>query len=159
VGSNPAGRINLITSRFVTQNDFGQRARAALSRPAKRVNTVLAGLWIQRTFPRLTNSRNKYHLPRAIGQAANAIAGKDQYLGPHGSTAGNLKHDRLMAQWLAAGRQVAPPEPQSESSIVEVLADHWEFTKRLSQKNETISVPQCMTEATLDSRARGMRGQ
>jgi hypothetical protein len=88
-------------------------------------------------MPRLTSSFPKYRLHRASGQSVVNIAGKDHYLGPHGSPASNLEYDRLMAHWLAAGRQVASPEPQSESSVVEVLADYWEFAKGYYLKNGT----------------------
>jgi hypothetical protein len=41
---------------------------------------------------------------RASGQAVVTIAGQDHYLGPHGTTASRIEYDRLVGEWLAAGR-------------------------------------------------------
>ena len=45
---------------------------------------------------------------RASGQAVVRLNYRDHYLGPWGSRAARVAYDRLIAEWLAAGRQGAP---------------------------------------------------
>lgn len=47
-------------------------------------------------MPRLTNSLPKYRKHRASGQAVVTIAGRDCYLGPHGTKASRLEYDPLI---------------------------------------------------------------
>src|SRR6188768_1244830 len=48
-----------------------------------------------------------YRLHRPSGQAVVTLAGHDHYLGPHGTPASKQAYDRLIGEWLAAGRH--PP--------------------------------------------------
>ena len=64
-------------------------------------------------MPRLTAATPKYRHHRASGQAVVTIAGKDHYLGPWKSKASKVEYDRLIGEWLAAGR----PSPPSASHI------------------------------------------
>lgn len=59
-------------------------------------------------MPRLVHSVPKYSKHRASGQAVVTIAGVDHYLGPHGTKASHLEYDRLILEWLAAGRPTGP---------------------------------------------------
>ena len=47
----------------------------------------------------------KYRKHRATGQAVVVIGGVDHYLGPHGTKASLVEYDRLLAEWMANGRQ------------------------------------------------------
>jgi hypothetical protein len=49
-------------------------------------------------------STPKYRKHRATGQAVVTIAGRDHYLGPWRSNASLVEYDRLIGEWLAAGR-------------------------------------------------------
>jgi integrase len=56
-------------------------------------------------MPKLNKSSNpKYRKHRPTGQAVVTIAGKTHYLGPHGTEASHVEYDRLIAEWLVAGR-------------------------------------------------------
>jgi hypothetical protein len=44
---------------------------------------------------------------RASGQAVVMIRGRDFYLGPHGTKASKVEHDRLVSEWLVAGRRMS----------------------------------------------------
>jgi hypothetical protein len=48
-----------------------------------------------------------YRMHRVSGQAVCTIAGRDFYLGPHGTKASKIEYDRLIAEWLASGRLVS----------------------------------------------------
>lgn len=56
----------------------------------------------------------KYRKHRASGQAVVTLNGKDFYLGPHGTRASKAEYDRLLGEWLAAGRQL-PAEAEDEA--------------------------------------------
>jgi len=49
-----------------------------------------------------------YRLHRASGQALVTLDGRDFYLGPHGPGRSHDEYDRLIAEWLANGRAIAP---------------------------------------------------
>ena len=85
-------------------------------------------------MPKLTKSVPKYRKHRASGQAIVTLCGKDHYLGPHGSKTSIAEYDRLIAEYLANGRSLAP-EPEVEVSVVEVLAKYWRFAKGYYVKN------------------------
>ncbi len=53
-------------------------------------------------------STPKYRRHRPTGQAVVTIAGKDHYLGPWKTKASLLEYDRLIGEWLAAGRPTMP---------------------------------------------------
>ena len=56
-------------------------------------------------MPRLTQRNPKYRQHRASGQAIVTIHGRDYYLGPWKSKASKAEYDRLIAEYLANGRQ------------------------------------------------------
>jgi integrase len=56
-------------------------------------------------MPRLTKRIPKYGKHSASGQAVVCIHGKDYYLGPWRSLASRAEYDRLIAEYLASGRQ------------------------------------------------------
>ena len=47
----------------------------------------------------------KYGLHKASGQARVVIGGRQYYLGRHGSAESRQLYDRLVAEWLTAGRR------------------------------------------------------
>jgi integrase len=78
----------------------------------------------------------KYRKHRASGQAVCTIGGKDHYLGPHDTKASKLDYDRLVAEWLAAGRLSAPLQQlNSGLTINELISAYWKFAKGYYIKN------------------------
>ena len=59
---------------------------------------------------RTGNSIPKYRKHRGSGQAIVTIAGRDHYLGPHGTKASRIEYDRLIMEWLASGRPASVAE-------------------------------------------------
>ncbi len=77
-----------------------------------------------------------YRLHRPSGQAVVTLAGKDRYLGPHGSTESRAEYDRLIAEWLAAGRRAEPaPEAAPSLTVNELLLAYWEFADGYYRKD------------------------
>src|SRR6516164_5374089 len=48
----------------------------------------------------------RYRKHKATGQAVVTLNGKDHYLGRYGTAASKAEYDRLIAEWLACGRQL-----------------------------------------------------
>jgi hypothetical protein len=86
-------------------------------------------------MPRLTNRVPKYCRHKASGQAVVTIQGRDHYLGPWKSKASRLEYDRLISEWIAAGRPVAGTSSAHDISIAELCAKYWPFAKRHYVKN------------------------
>lgn len=80
-------------------------------------------------MPRLVQSVPKYQKHRASGQSVVAINGRDFYLGPHGTKASKLEHDRLITEWLSSGRSASFGAAQPELTVVELVADYLRFAK------------------------------
>jgi integrase len=68
------------------------------------------------TIPRL-----QHH--RASGQARVRLAGRDLYLGPYGTPEARERYDRLIAEWLAAGRQIPRAIEQPSASSAPLVND------------------------------------
>jgi integrase len=73
-------------------------------------------------MPRIPSLR----LHRPSGQAVVTLAGTDRYLGRFGSAEAKQAYDRLVGEWLAAGR---PQKTVRELTLADVLADYMEFAK------------------------------
>ena len=56
-------------------------------------------------MPKPTRSYPAYTKHRASGQAVVTLDGRDIYLGRHSSKASRVEYDRLIAEWLVAGRR------------------------------------------------------
>lgn len=59
-------------------------------------NRELIHAWARQNSPR-------YRKHKPSGQAIVTLAGKDFYLGPHGSQASKSEDDRLIGEWLSIG--------------------------------------------------------
>ncbi|MHB9081058.1 MAG: tyrosine-type recombinase/integrase [Pirellulaceae bacterium] len=75
----------------------------------------------------------KYRRHKATGQAVVNLSGKDFYLGPHGSKVSRMQYDRLVCEWLEAGRHL--PQPVSDLTILELASRYWKFAKSYYVKN------------------------
>lgn len=72
-------------------------------------------------------STPQYRQHRASGQAIVTIAGRDHYLGPWKSKTSRIEYDRLIGEWLAAGRPTAPAPSISDLTITEVAIAYVKF--------------------------------
>ena len=79
-------------------------------------------------------STPKYRKHRASGQAVVTVAGKDHYLGPWRSRASIVEYDRLIAEWLAAGRPASMAAPD-EITVAELLVRYRRWAKGYYRKN------------------------
>lgn len=85
-------------------------------------------------MPSLSASVPKYRRHRATGQAVVTLSGKDHYLGPYGSKASKVEYDRLIGEWLVAGRQTKPSEGDG-LTVTEVVAAYWQFAQGYYRKD------------------------
>jgi integrase len=83
-------------------------------------------------MPRLHDRVPKYRKHRASGQAVVTLSGKDHYLGPWKSRASLVTYDRLIAEWLACGRQVR--ESEAGLTIVQLLAAYRQWAEKHYRK-------------------------
>lgn len=87
-------------------------------------------------MPKLTHAVPKYRKHRASGQAVVTIYGRDHYLGPHGTKTSKVEYDRLIAEFLAAGRRPTPSVVDSpETTVVEILSGYWKHAQDYYRKN------------------------
>jgi hypothetical protein len=89
-------------------------------------------------MPKLTKSIPKYRKHRASDQAVVTIWGVDHYLGPFGTKVSRDEYDRLIAEWLTAGRPTRPPASvagEISITVVALIARYWEFVARHYVKN------------------------
>jgi integrase len=70
----------------------------------------------------------KYRHHKPSGQAVVTLSGKDQYLGPWKSKASRAEYDRLIGEWLAAGRSL--PKPEAQLTVAELALRYLNFAKR-----------------------------
>lgn len=79
-------------------------------------------------MPRPTGSTKQpsYRLHLRSGQAVTTIAGKDYYLGAHGTPASKQNYDRLIAEWYRRGRQ-GPAASGDSATVAQVAAGYIEY--------------------------------
>jgi integrase len=86
-------------------------------------------------MPRITGSLTpKYRKHKASGQAVVTIAGRDHYLGPWRSKASKVEYDRLVGEWLAAGRPASGLAAADDLTVTELLARYWRFGQQHYRK-------------------------
>lgn len=81
-------------------------------------------------MPRLPS----YRLHKSTGQAVVSLSGRDVYLGQHGTEASREKYDRVVQEWLAAGRQRAA-HPSELFTVTELISSYFRFAKDYYRKN------------------------
>jgi hypothetical protein len=68
-------------------------------------------------------------LHKPTGQAVVRLDGRDHYLGRHGTPASREAYDRLVAEWLAAGRSLVATRGRTGGppgvSIGELILAYW----------------------------------
>ncbi|HVU88492.1 MAG TPA: site-specific integrase [Pirellulales bacterium] len=65
-------------------------------------------------------STPKYRKHKATAQAVVTISGRDHYLGPYGSKASRVEYDRLIGEWLAAGRRAVAVSDSNDLTVTEL---------------------------------------
>jgi hypothetical protein len=78
----------------------------------------------------MTNRTPSYCLHKATGQAVVRIDGKDHYLGKFGTKESQDAYDRLIAEWLAGGRQLSPAKTGNGLSVNEMLLSCWRWAEK-----------------------------
>jgi hypothetical protein len=87
-------------------------------------------------MPRIAGSVTpKYRKHKASGQAVVTIAGRDHYLGPWRSKASKIEYDRLIGEWLAAGRSSTGLVTAGDLKVTELLLRYWQFAKQHYRKD------------------------
>ena len=61
----------------------------------------------------------RHHKPS--GQAVVTVSGKDVYLGPHGANVSRDEYDRVIGEWLAAGRTVRDDEDNGGFTVLHLV--------------------------------------
>ena len=111
---------------------------AAQNSRARSVHTLLHSRKTGRTA-QCRDSRRQYRSIRSIGHPAKAVvrlSGQDFYLGPHGTKVSRIEYDRLIAEWLVGGRNIATGAREDEGlTVTEITARYWQFARRYYQKD------------------------
>lgn len=80
-------------------------------------------------MPKLSDNQvPAYCRHRASGQAVVTLDGQDIYLGKYGTAASRQQYNRLIAEWLAAGRRL--PVGQGEITVIEMLDRFWQHAEK-----------------------------
>ncbi len=81
-------------------------------------------------MPRIAGSSTpKYRKHKATGQAIVTISGRDHYLGPHGTKGSRLEYDRLIGEWLAAGRPSFNAPDANDLTVAELCKAYKAFAE------------------------------
>ncbi len=87
-------------------------------------------------MPTLKRVLPKYRKHKASGQAVVTIEGRDIYLGPWKTNVSRLEYDRVITEYLTAGRQLPIKGLEaSDLTVVELLAHYKRFAKAYYRKN------------------------
>jgi len=87
-------------------------------------------------MPKLLKTLPKYRRHKATGQAIVTLMGRDHYLGSYGTAVSRAEYDRIVGEWLAAGRPANPPgEDAPEIIVVELAAAYKRHAHSYYRKN------------------------
>ncbi len=78
-----------------------------------------------------------YRRHKPSGQAVVSLSGTDYYLGRWSTKASRAEYDRLIGQWMAAGRCL--PDVPSGPSVAELALAYWQFAKSHYRKDGRLS--------------------
>lgn len=80
-------------------------------------------------MPKLARSVPSYRRHKQSGQAIVTLAGRDHLLGPYGSPASQEKYNRVVAEWMVAGRQSRPTDAAAAITVAEIIAGYWDHAQ------------------------------
>ena len=89
-------------------------------------------------MPKLAkNKLPAYRHHKARGLAVVTLNGKDVYLGPYGTQASKTEYDRVIAEWIANGRQLSEDQGtrQPDITISELIAAYWRHAQAYYTKD------------------------
>ncbi|HEY7115179.1 MAG TPA: hypothetical protein VH475_01255, partial [Tepidisphaeraceae bacterium] len=90
-------------------------------------------------MPKLRDNQvPSYRRHKQSGKAVVTLNGKDFLLGPHGSTESRKEYDRLIAEWVANGRQVCGlggGAAKAALTVNELILAYWKFAKVYYRKD------------------------
>src|SRR5687768_10590694 len=73
-----------------------------------------------------------YRLHKSSGRAVVTIDGRDIFLGKHATPESRRKYDRIISEWIGAGRQL--PIAAEDLTILALLARFWTHAERTYSK-------------------------
>lgn len=79
-------------------------------------------------MPKLKRNRlPSYRRHKARGLAVVTLNVTDIYLGPYGTESSKFEYDRVIAEWIANGRQISAPDSPTrpDLTITELIARYW----------------------------------
>ena len=86
----------------------------------------------------MKNSKHRtptYRLHKSTGLAVVTLNGKDHYLGAHGTPESQAKYDRLIAEYLQAGRQIPGPLDASRITVGEICQRFLVYARKTYRDN------------------------
>ncbi|RIK74924.1 MAG: site-specific integrase [Planctomycetota bacterium] len=86
-------------------------------------------------MPKLTRSLPSLRRHKASGQAVVTLSGRDLYLGPWGSRPAKREYERLIGEWLAAGRVLPAESNVIGTTVAELAAAYLRFAKGYYRKD------------------------
>jgi integrase len=85
--------------------------------------------------PAGSKSTPGYCRHNSSNRAYVTLDGKPVYLGKYGTAASRAKYDRVIGEWLANGRRLAPaPTPANPTTVAMVLAAFWQHAQEYHRK-------------------------
>lgn len=84
-----------------------------------------------------------YRFHKARGQAVVTLSGRNFYLGDYNSDQSRTEYERVVSEWLARGRRLAPelaPQPFSINELMLAYLKHAEQYYRDAEGNPTREV-------------------
>jgi hypothetical protein len=81
----------------------------------------------------LTPGLPSYRRHKPSGQAVVTLNGRDFYLGKWNTKASRAEYDRLIREWLAAGRSLPPDD--GSLTVAELALHYWKFANRYYRKD------------------------
>jgi len=80
-------------------------------------------------MPKLVRAVPKYRLHKQSRQAIVTLGGRDYLLGPHNTKASKREYDRLVGEFLSAGRSASFGTQLGDTTVVELAADYVRYAK------------------------------
>src|SRR5689334_3525747 len=91
-------------------------------------------------MPNATSHRiPSYRKHKPSGQAVVTLNGHDHYLGTHGTAASREAYNRIIQEWLAAGRQL--PHGEASLTINELILAYWRTVEPTFRHRPSAGLP------------------